>query len=375
MHPNVIPKNINFGEGSPGEVSAGVSSSQVSGPTPAPNETKAHPTRSRTTWTLFEEPYWLDSVAPGAWHAVEISRDGRVIARLPYVVRKLYGVTALTLPPLTPSLGPWMAPSDGGYAKQLGAQHELLRELVGQLPKAARVLISCAPEFTNLHALNSEGYTLGLMYTYRLEDLSSLDAIWKEFSRAIKGRCKHARKHVEVATGPDLLPKVIHSISKTFERQNLGSKVRPLAATLERIDSALGKRGQCRSFAAIDAKGRTHAALFLVFDERHAFVLAGGQDAELRASGAYSLLMWEAIQFAATHSRIFDFEGSMIPSVERYVRNFGPRQVPVYSALKESWLLSSTQGSLGSMARRAWGALEMIRVRRRAAESGEKKAF
>ena len=375
MNPTVIPRDVEFREVSQGEVSARVCSSQASGPTPVPSETKAHPTRSRTTWTLFEEPYWLDCVAPGAWEAVEISRDGRVIARLPYVVRKAYGVTSLSVPRLTPWLGPWIAPSDGKYAKQLGAQHELLRELVRQLPKAHRVFMSCAPEFTNLHALNSEGYTLGLAYTYRLEDLSSLDAIWTEFSSATKGRCKLARKHVEVATGPDLLPKVIHSMSKTFERQNLGHKVRPLAATLERLDSALGKRGQCRSFAAIDAKGRTHAAIFIVFDERHAFGLAAGSDAELRKFGANSLLVWEAIQFAATHSRIFDFEGSMIPSVERYNRDFGPRQVPVYSALKQSWLLSSTQRPLGSMARGAWGALEMIGVRRRAAESGEERAF
>src|SRR5262245_16692302 len=367
MHPNLIPDDVECREDSPGKVGVGVSSSQVSGP--VPSETKADPTRSRTTWTLFEEPHWLDCVAPGTWEAVEISRNGCVVARLPYVVKKLCGVTVLTLPPLTPWLGPWIGPTDGKYAKQLSAQHELLRELVAQLPKAARVLIGCAPEFTNLHALNSQGYTLGLNYTYRLEDLSSLDAIWKEFSSETKRLCKNARKQVRVTAGPDLLPKVIHCTSSTFERQNLGYMVRPLAATLERLDSGLGRHGQCRSFAAIDAKGRTHAAFFLVFDNRHAFAIAGGRDTELRTSGAHTLLMWEAIQFAATHSRIFDFAGSMIPTVEKYTRNFGPRQVPVYSALKESWLLSTTQSSLGSMARRAWGALEMIGVRRRAAES------
>lgn len=38
--------------------------------------------------TLFEQPWWLDAVAPGAWGAVEVSRDGRVVARLPSVTEK-----------------------------------------------------------------------------------------------------------------------------------------------------------------------------------------------------------------------------------------------------------------------------------------------
>jgi len=36
----------------------------------------------RCNSTLFEEPYWLDAVAPGLWHAVEVKQDGHVIGRL-----------------------------------------------------------------------------------------------------------------------------------------------------------------------------------------------------------------------------------------------------------------------------------------------------
>ena len=40
------------------------------------------------TNSLFEQPWWLDAVAPGAWGAVEVSRDGRVVARLLTVIEK-----------------------------------------------------------------------------------------------------------------------------------------------------------------------------------------------------------------------------------------------------------------------------------------------
>ena len=144
MNPTVIPKDVEFREVSQGEVSARVCSSQASGPTPVPSERKhtrhalARPGRSLRSLigSIALRP------APGRRSkSVETAR----MARLPYVVRKAYGVTSLSVPRLTPWLGPWIAPSDGKYAKQLGAQHELLRELVRQLPKAHRVFMSALP--------------------------------------------------------------------------------------------------------------------------------------------------------------------------------------------------------------------------------------
>jgi hypothetical protein len=52
-----------------------------------------------------------------------------------------------------------------------------------------------------------------------------------------------------------------------------------------------------------------------------------GNDPQLRHSGAVSLLRWEAIKFAGGVSRCFDFEGSMLQPVERFIRAFGGRQV------------------------------------------------
>ena len=48
------------------------------------------------------------------------------------------------------------------------------------------------------------------------------------------------------------------------------------------------------------------------------------------------LLMWHAIQFAANVSRSFDFEGSMQPGIELFLRGFGPAQVPYFQVRRES---------------------------------------
>jgi hypothetical protein len=65
---------------------------------------------------LFEQPWWLDAVAPGEWGSVEVSRDSRVVARLPYVMEKKLRLSGLTMLPLTQTLGPWLATSEGKQA-------------------------------------------------------------------------------------------------------------------------------------------------------------------------------------------------------------------------------------------------------------------
>ena len=54
--------------------------------------------------SVFEQPWWLDIVAPGEWGEVTVKEGDETVARLPYVLQK----GRITLPPLTQTLGPWM---------------------------------------------------------------------------------------------------------------------------------------------------------------------------------------------------------------------------------------------------------------------------
>ena len=67
-----------------------------------------------------------------------------------------------------------------------------------------------------------------------------------------------------------------------------------------------------------------------------------GEDPDLRNSGAGSLLVWEAIQFAHLHLGLIHFGllVSMIEPIETVRRSFGARQVPFHQVEKISlpWL-------------------------------------
>ena len=110
---------------------------------------------------------------------------------------------------------------------------------------------------------------------------------------------------------------------------------------VKKIDQACSKRNCRKIFFARDLQNRTHAALYLIWDENSAYYLMGGSDPALRNSGANSLLMWEAIQFASTVTNKFDFEGSMIEPIERFFRSFGAKQIPYSYISKGSFLIKN----------------------------------
>jgi hypothetical protein len=290
-------------------------------------------TASRLTWTLFEEDYWLDAVAPGAWLAVEVKSDGKVVGRLPVVQKARSGMRAVSVPTFTPWLGPWVRCTGGKPANEISHQHQVLTGLINQLPKAQRMVIPCAPELTNLMAFHWSGFELRLGYTHRFDDLTSEEVLWKGMRDKTRNLCRKAEK-LTVINRSASLNSFIAVLEKTFKRQEIDiSKSFPL---FERMDEVMARRQQRAIYSAEDAKGQVHAAVYVVFDDRHTFYLAGGGDPALRESGAHALAMWHAIKDSGARSKVFDFEGSMSPTIEHFVRGFGPRQVPRYTAEKET---------------------------------------
>jgi len=278
----------------------------------------------RTTNSLFDEPWWLDATAPGRWEAIEIEDGGRIVARLPYVVRRKRGITVLTQPPLTPTLGPWLeVAAEAKRSKRLELEKERLKALIERLPPHHVFRQNFAPALTNWLPFHWAGFRASVRYTYRLDDLTDLDAIWAGFSDSVRRQVRKAQKAVEVCEGE--LGPFLALQEMTFGRQGMKP---PSASLVRTIDAAAAAQGARRIFSAVDTDGNTHAAIFVVWDDRTAYYLMGGRDDAHANSGAMSLLLWEAIRFAAGVSKSFDFEGSMIESIERFFRSFGGRQTP-----------------------------------------------
>jgi hypothetical protein len=278
--------------------------------------------------SIFEQPWWLDAVAPGRWTAAEVRRGDKVVARLPYMERKRLGLTTIGQPPFTQTLGPWLAPREGKYARQLETEKRLLGELIEQLPEVDFFRQSMAPALTNWLPFHWAGFDATVRYTYRIEDLSDIDRVKSEFQDHVRRGIRKAEGTVEVDHDYPL-EDLLQLNEQTYARQGVRSPDDP--DLVRRLDAACAQRGARRIFGAVDKDGRTHAALYVVWDDCTFYALINGRDPELQAHGANTLLYWEAIQLAAQVSKIFDFEGSMLEPIEHYFRGFGGRQTPYFS--------------------------------------------
>lgn len=282
------------------------------------------------SWCLFQEPWFLDAMAPGRWREVKVLEKDRVVARLPFVYRRgRFGIRRIGGPPNTPWVGPWLERTPSKPAKQLGREKQLLGALVGELPPHGSATIACDPRLTNLLPFYWAGFELRVRYTYRIPDPSDLDAVFGSFLANARGKIRKADKQLEVRD--DLgLDALLDTCELTFQRQ--GRRLAFGREAMRRLEAAARERDRCRMLFAVDAQERIHAACFVAWDQETLFYLRSGGDPALRASGAGSLLIWHAIQLAARLSKRFDFEGSMVEPIEEHFRSFGAEQTPRFVA-------------------------------------------
>ena len=284
--------------------------------------------------SLFEQPWWLDIVAPGEWGEAIVKENDQIVARLPYAIKK----KRVLMPKLTQTLGPWIKPEYRVQQignSQLGLQKELIGELLSQLPKHKSFVMCLDSANEYILPYRWLGYRYEPAFSYRIKNLSNPEAIYANFSKAVKKNIRRTQDTISVSTEPDA--KLLFTImEKTFARQHRSYP--DSYELIERIVEKTSCSDHGRMFTARDEENRVHACSYLVYDNKSSYALLGGADPEYRNSGAKSLVWYNEILFAASKSAYFDFEGSNIESIENFVRQFGGERVTNYLVSKESIL-------------------------------------
>lgn len=285
--------------------------------------------------SVFASSWWLDAVAPGRWRTNAVAVSGSLVAAWPTVVRPTRFGPVHEGAPLSPFLGPLFGPSESSSrARRHAAEIEYLERLLVELGDFAHLDARCNPAFDYWAPLAWHGFTQTTHYTWRLADPSDLERVWAGLRENIRREVRKARKR-GVQVGEGSLADLAAVQRQTAERQDRARAAGLSRDALRRIEEAAEPLGRRSILVARDPEARAHAAGYFVWDSGHTYYLVGGSDAEMRTSGASSLLLWTAIEHAAARGTAFDFEGSMLPHVERFFRAFGGEPVP-YSIVRSS---------------------------------------
>jgi lipid II:glycine glycyltransferase (peptidoglycan interpeptide bridge formation enzyme) len=255
------------------------------------------------------------------------------------------------MPPFTQTMGPWFAPvaDDMKYTSLLSHRQTLCKLFIEKLKQYPHFFQNFHCEVTDWLPFYWNGYKQTTRYTYLLNDLTEPDKIRENMSLHTRRNITKAKEKHQILVKKGIPTDEFISVRrKTFQRQGLSTRDETILAS---VIHKCREREQGDLWGGYDPEGRLHSAIFVAWQESSAYYLAGGGDPAYRSSGAHSLLMWEAIRFAAGRSEKFDFEGSMLPGVERFFREFGAVQTPYFTI---------TRGNL-SLIHKAWLKFKSLR--------------
>lgn len=290
---------------------------------------------------IFQRDWWLEALAPGEWRTLEVKQGGRTVASMPIVCRNQYGARIVNSPPLAFTLGPWLAPLDCKASKRTAQENEWLMGLIDQLPAFDYFCQNWHWSMTNVLPFHWRGFQSSVRYTYVIEELHDFGEVWNNFKGSVRTDIRKAQKQLEIQT--DLDVRILYRlVEQSFARWRKAPAYS--LECLARLDKACRANDAGRGFFAVDASGKVHAALYLVWDDLSAHYLISGADSEQRSSGAVSLLLCEAIQFASQRTRSFDFQGCMTESFEYFKRNFGGTLKPLVQVRGYSKRMRMIQG-------------------------------
>ena len=283
---------------------------------------------------IFSQSWWLDSVCgTDNWDVCLIEKGGKIVASMPYYKTKKFMLNMIFMPKLTQTMGPYILyPKGQKYYKKLSWDKDIINKLLRQLPKYDYFFQNLHYSITNWLPFYWNGYKQTIRYTYIIENITVED-LEKKFETDIRRRRRKATNiGVEVYESDDI--KKFYELNEmTFIRQ--GKEMPYSFKFIESLYNNCKENNACKIFFAKDKDGIIIAGNFLIYDKNTVYYLMGGINPKYKDLGGMDVVQFESIKFALKSGRKFDFEGSMIESIEKYFRSFGAIQKP-YSQITKS---------------------------------------
>jgi len=265
--------------------------------------------------SLFFQPEWLD-VCRHPWNVIMAEIEGHTGFWIFHVETKM-GLKFIRNPHLTPYTGLFFT----NDTVPESIREKLIQQLIVDLPSIDVLELNLDPRINASYLFNALNNSTKITNHLTLKDE---ETIFANFKPALKRQIKKAHKSLHIYEADDI--DLFYSLhQKTFEKQG---KQAGISLEIYMEYWSFCKQHYCgRLFFIADEQDNVHASCWLAYDDDTSYYLAGGSDSAFYGSGAMSGLMWHIIRESILmKKRVFDFEGSMLPSVNRFFRNFSPEE-------------------------------------------------
>ena len=211
--------------------------------------------------------------------------------------------------------------------------HQMIHNYFIHSEKALFIRFVLPPNFIDTQVFQWNKWRVKVNYTYQLNLMKSEKELFEGLSSEKRKSIRKSEKDGVLIKQENNYSIVKDLVLKTFQRQNKNINKK----YLEKILLEWANPNNSFAFVAY-LNEKPIATTFCVYDQNTSYYLLGGYDAVNAHHGAGVSCMWNSI-LKSKHlgKKCFDFEGSMLPQVERYFRDFGGSIVPYYVCEKKPW--------------------------------------
>lgn len=282
--------------------------------------------------TLFQRSDWVSLFADKMQRYGVFNKGGDMVGGFTLYHDRYFGMKMLRWAPFTPTCGPFMqlrSQNTVAILEERRAVVEAMSEYLDALNPAICMIPLCQ-SVTDPLPFFWRGYKVIPNYTYILDLEQAPEQIKANMSPERRKNITKANKDGIKALLVSDMTIVRELVRATFDRQDKRVDVKCLDAIL------FGYAKQGNYFAYVAYQDCTPIACnFIVHDNQTAYYLMGGYKADEKHHGAGASAMLAAIKHAQEIGlRHFDFEGSVVPAIERYFRGFGGVLTPYYTINK-----------------------------------------
>jgi hypothetical protein len=286
---------------------------------------------------IFMQPSYLDAVVGvSAWDVVLVLSGGKVMAVHPFVISKFMGKTALMQPAISQFLGPYFSSS----IKSDKEKQRYLLEIVESLPRYSYYNQNWSMSIRNWLPFYWYGFRQTCRYSYVLNLLKTDDEIWANLSSSYRNKIRKVSK-LNLSITTDLDPVDFFKLQvEVFKRQNLNVPMKLDDFLI--WDKRLNDLGKRIILGCVNDSGNLLCGAYLLFDNDRCYLNMFGETPESRNLSTGIYLLWKTVIFAKDSLRVgtFDFQGSMIKSIEITRRDFGGEQEMYFNVSRANDFLS-----------------------------------
>jgi lipid II:glycine glycyltransferase (peptidoglycan interpeptide bridge formation enzyme) len=272
---------------------------------------------------VFHQDWWLDT--RGSWDASVVYHGDHPAGIWPFTPVRRAGIDVLRNPVLTPYLGPHIFfPQDLASGRRDGFQQETIGSLFKTMPRAPVWHLGLQPGIKQAGLFSQHGFDISARQTFLLDLDRDEQLLLADVDEGHRRKIRKARTELTIKHEPEMLPFLWQ-----YQRTTLERKQRHLHHSLDemkKVFKACLDHNAC-SLLVARIGSEVQGLVWIVWDDNKAYYLAGAKNPMVRDKLSMTALLWQAITDAKVlGKKVFDFEGSMDPGVERFFRHFGARR-------------------------------------------------